>query len=357
MDLLNQLYTNLDNASAFAGADKLYEAASEKNPSITRDHVEKFLEQKRTYTIHKPRRLRYRRLRTIPKGFFTDFQVDLADFQKLAKFNDKYKYMLVGIEVLSRRVYAVPVKTKKNVDVKRAFDHLFSQLPALPWAIFSDLGTEFESRDMKNYFKSKDIAKHSSINVETKASMAERMIQTVKHRLYKYFTEKRTLRWIDVIDRITAGINNTINRATGMRPADVDFDNAAKVWEGLYGGIYPKRVKSKLKVGDVVRLSREKETFRKGYLPTFSSLTFDVAKIKRTRPVTYRVTDPRTGREFGKNWYKEELARAVHGKDLKVEKVLRERTNKAGAREYLVKWKGEPLEAASWITEGDVGEP
>ncbi len=106
-----------------------------------------------------------------------------------------------------------------------------------------------------------------------------------------------------------------------------------------------------------MRLSREKETFRKGYLPTFSSLTFDVAKIKRTRPVTYRVTDPRTGRDFGKNWYKEELARAVHGKDLKVEKVLRERTNKAGTREYLVKWKGEPIEAASWITEGDVGEP
>jgi hypothetical protein len=357
MELLNRLYTNLDNASAFAGADKLYEAASEENPSITRDQVEKFLEQKRTYTIHKPRRLRYTRLRTIPKGFFTDFQVDLADFQKLAKFNDKYKYMLVGTDVLSRGVYAVPVMTKKGADMKRAFDQLFAQLPALPWTIFSDLGGEFESREMKSYFKSKDIAKHSSINIETKASMAERMIQTVKHRLYKYFTEKRTLRWVDVLDKITNAINNTVNRATGLRPVDVNFENAAEVWKRLYGGVYPGGVKSKLKEGDVVRLSREKETFRKGYLPTFSSLTFDVAKIKRTRPVTYRVKDPRTGREFGKNWYKEELARAVHGKDLKVEKVLRERTNRAGAREFLVKWKGEPIESASWITEGDVGEP
>jgi hypothetical protein len=79
--LLNALYTNVESSASFAGADRLYDAAHQLDPSVTRDEVRAYLEQNRTYTLHKPRRYRFKRLRTVPAGFFTDLQVDLADFQ------------------------------------------------------------------------------------------------------------------------------------------------------------------------------------------------------------------------------------------------------------------------------------
>jgi hypothetical protein len=319
--------------------------------------VREYLEGQRTYTLHKPRRVRYQRQRTVPKGYFTDFQVDLADFQKLAKFNAQFKYLLVGVEVLSRQVYAVPVKTKKSADMKQAFNIMFSQLPALPWSVMSDRGMEFDSREMKDYFTSKDVAKHSAVNVETKASMAERMIRTLKNRLYRYFTERRTLRWVEAVPKITEAVNNSVNRITGLRPSQVNFQNASEVWDRLYSDAYPRTPQpSGVKKGDTVRVARSADAFRKGYLPTFSNLAYTVRDVKRTRPITYTLEDPETGRDFVKRYYKEELSRTKREKAMRIEKILRRRTAKDGTREFLVKWVDEPVESASWLSESDVAK-
>jgi hypothetical protein len=359
MELIDRLYTNLNSPASFAGVNRLFDEAHRQDPSITREQVQDYVERQRTYTLHKPGRVRFARLRTVPKGYFTDFQVDLADFQKLVKFNNKHKYLLVGVEVLSRQVYAVPVLTKKGADMKRAFDQLFSQLPALPWSIMSDRGVEFDSREMKDYFAAKDIAKHSATNVETKASMAERMIRTLKNRLYRYFTEKRTLKWVDAVPKIAHAINNSVNRSTGMRPYDINFQNAESVWERLYGDAYAHKApppKGRLEKGDVARVGRSRDAFRKGYLPTFSNLTYAISTVKGTRPTTYTLEDPETGRDFAKKYYREELSRTTREKAMRIEKVLRRRNAKDGSREFLVKWEGEPVEAASWLSEGDVAK-
>ncbi len=84
MELINKLYTDLDSPVCFSNANALYNEAHSRDPTITRQKVEDYLHQKSTYTKHKERHLRFRRRQTIPAGYFTDFQVDLADFQKLA---------------------------------------------------------------------------------------------------------------------------------------------------------------------------------------------------------------------------------------------------------------------------------
>jgi hypothetical protein len=126
MDLIDFLYTDLSSPVAYAGVNALYEEAHRQDSSITRELVNEYLEKKSVYTLHKPRRLRFKRATTVPSGYFSDFQVDLADFQSLAKYNQKYRYLLVGVEVLSRQVYTSPVKSKSTGDMKKAFDHLFA---------------------------------------------------------------------------------------------------------------------------------------------------------------------------------------------------------------------------------------
>ena len=72
--VLEKLYTDPKSTSAFAGIDALYSEAKKFNSNITKKDVTYYLEGNRTYTLHRPRRLHFKRSRTIPSGFMTDVQ-------------------------------------------------------------------------------------------------------------------------------------------------------------------------------------------------------------------------------------------------------------------------------------------
>ena len=71
---------------------------------------------------------------------YLDLQVDLADFQQLAEQNDGYRYLLLGVDVLTRRCFGVPVKSKDSNEMKIGFEELFKLMPQLPIEVFSDRG-------------------------------------------------------------------------------------------------------------------------------------------------------------------------------------------------------------------------
>ncbi|KAL3082493.1 hypothetical protein niasHT_038325 [Heterodera trifolii] len=85
------------------------------------------------------------------------------------------------------------------------------------------------------------------------AGMAERANRSIKERLYRYFTERGTYKWIEVVQDIVKGINYSINSSIGMRPADVNFGNAEELRQKLYNEAkkIPK-MSPKFKVGDRV---------------------------------------------------------------------------------------------------------
>lgn len=139
-NLLEKLYNDPESPAAFSGVQRLYKEARKINPTISMGDVKYYMEGSRIYTMHKPRRKKIKRSKFIPSGFMTDFQVDLADFKNFAKYNRGYKYILVGICVLSKRFFAAPVKSKKPSDVKIAFKKIFNEMPMKPFRIFSDRG-------------------------------------------------------------------------------------------------------------------------------------------------------------------------------------------------------------------------
>jgi hypothetical protein len=111
-----------------------------------------------------------------------DVQFDLGDFQALGPDNEGNRYLLLGIDVLSRQMFAVPTKSKGTKDMKEAFEDVFKQMPRLPQQIYTDRGLEFESAPIKAYFEEKGIQKFASKNSKIKAGVAERAIRTIKNR-------------------------------------------------------------------------------------------------------------------------------------------------------------------------------
>ena len=156
---------------------------------------------------------------------------------------------------------------------------------------FLDLETEitsmccqssFKNKDFQNLLKSKKIYFFTTENPETKASIVERFQRTLKSRMWKYFTHHRTLRYVDVLPKLVEGYNHAYHRSIKRAPVLVTIQNEPEVSEILYGKNKSKFVRSKLKVGDYVRINKTKRTFDKGYLPNWTQELFKIITVVKT---------------------------------------------------------------------------
>lgn len=93
------------------------------------------------------------------------------------------------------------------------------------------------------------------------------MIRTLKQRLYRWFSERNSLRWTEVVQKIANGINTAVCRVTGLAPADVNHANAEEVWRRVYGREQPETPPKRYTVNTAVRIDKAKGAFHKSYLP------------------------------------------------------------------------------------------
>ena len=79
------------------------------------------------------------------------------------------------------------MKTKSGVETARAFDSILKELDEYPINLITDAGLEFFNSDVARVFSSYNIVHYKPpTKTDWKASMAERVIQTLKRRLEKY---------------------------------------------------------------------------------------------------------------------------------------------------------------------------
>ncbi len=186
----------------------------------------------------------------------------------------------------------------------------------------------------------------------TKAQIVERVLRTLKGKMWKYFTHAQTHKYIDVLDQLVQSYNRTYHRSIGMAPAEVNHQNAEDVWRRLYEDSPAGRRKferPRYVVGDLVRISKARRTFKKGYEGNWSRELFRVTEVKRSQPPTYAIGDLRGEPVLG-SFYHEELQRVGEMPELyAVESVLDERRLGGKAAEVLVKWLGYPAQFNTWI--------
>jgi hypothetical protein len=306
--LLSELYYDTSSPCCYAGVTALTREAKKQDSSITKKNVEDFLSKQRTYSLHKPLRKRFPRNRVIAIGIDTNWQADLADFQKLAKFNKNYKYVLTCVDVFSKYVWGVPIKDKKPETVGKAFQSIIDQ-GRRPWWLYTDRGKEFLGRPFQKMLEENGVTHVLASSPDVKAPNVERFNRTLKTRLWKYFTTKKTLKYIDVLDSIVNSINHSYSQPIGCTPVEVTRENENLIRQRLYGNLVPKD-NFTFNVGDYVRIAKEKKTFEKGYQPNFTEEVFVIDKKLKRNPVVYKLKDLHSENIEGV-FYKEELSAAV----------------------------------------------
>lgn len=199
---------------------------------------------------------------------------------------------------------------------------------------------------------------YNSYNV-TKASMAERVLRTLKQKLYQLFALHGTYNWTSsgLLTKVVDEINHTVHSTTHVKPIDVTQKNESYILKNIYSrnGTDRKHKKMMMKrlfnVGDYVRISKAKLLFEKGYTPNWSTELFKIAKVRSNDiPVSYQLEDLNNQPVKG-CFYAAELQKTKQPNVYLVEKVIRR--NKKG-NQLLVKWLGFPDSFNSYIKSSDI---
>ena len=93
--------------------------------------------------------------------------------------------LLVCIDVFSKFAWIVPLKSKTSPALVEAFKVILKS-GRKPQKIQTDQGTEFFNRPFKALMKQEDIQLYNTYN-ETKASIVERLIRTLKTKIVALF--------------------------------------------------------------------------------------------------------------------------------------------------------------------------
>ena len=82
--------------------------------------------------------------------------------------------------------------------------------------------------------KTEEIQLYNTYN-ETKSVRCRTRYSYFKTRMWRYFTSKKTMRYIDVLQDLVDSYNKSKHRSIQKKPINVTQKNEREVWHTLYG--------------------------------------------------------------------------------------------------------------------------
>ena len=305
--VLEKIFYNLGNPYSYSSPQILYKAPKQHLPDLTLKQVKNWLASQKAYVAHKQSRHRFPRRKVITSGIDYQWEADLAVLEAISRYNKGYKYLLVLICSFSRYVFVVPTKKKTAAAIAKAFEPIF--ITRSPRFIASDAGGEFLGKPVQDLFEKYNV-KHFVLRGQPKCSIVERVIRTLKSKMFKYFTAKNTLKYIDVLDDLVSAYNDRYHRTIQMSPSQVNKKNEKKLWKKLYGEYLKKQTRGKTKkfdTGDLVVITKKRKPFSKSYLPQWGKEKYMVVDELNTNPPVWRLMDMDTQQILKPRFYVHEL--------------------------------------------------
>ena len=330
--------------SGFSTFKKNIKPSKTSSLSRTRARAEKWLNTQDAYLLHKPFISKFKRRKVIA-NLNEYWQTDLIDVSAYSSQNGGVKFILTCIDVFSKKAFARPILKKSAKSVTEAFRGILETSGTKPRYLNSDQGKEYLNSTFQNLLKEYSVKFFSTKDSDVKASIVERFNRTLMEKIFRFLTKNNTRTYVNALEDIIRAYNRTPHSATGHAPDDITSANREDVWLKLYNR--PSDVTSVpednfLKIGDTVRIPKEKKYFTKGYAGRWKEEIFRIRKILTTRPKTY-VLEDLGGELIQGSFYRKELQKTQLPTFYPIETVL----DRKGKR-YLVKWRGYPKKFNSW---------
>lgn len=284
-DLLKNVYYNKNSNLMYASLNELYKYCQNqkdvKKDHVTRKKIKEWLQGQDVHTLHHKHTNKFKRNHYMIFQIDQNWQLDLIDFRALSRQNDGFNWILICIDVFSKFLWAVPLKKKTGFEVTKAMNTILKKSNRKCDSLCSDYGKEFNNKMFSNFLKNKNIIQQFAYNQIIKCSIAERVIRTIKSKIYQHFTFTKTKRYIDVLDNLVKTYNFTTHSTIKKKPAEVTHKNALEVYETLKKKYAKDDIKfPDLMRNDYVKIHRMKfNIFRKGYEQQWSTENFIIHKV------------------------------------------------------------------------------
>ena len=253
---------------------------------------------------------------------FNRLQMDLLPLNSLYPTKQRgNSFLLVVIDVMSRYLFAVPLKTKGAAEVIPALNGILDQIGALgftpPIRIDSDQERAFSGARANALFSSLEITnEQAQTHSHTQLAFVDRACRTLRSLIETFCLKhpEDNDRWIDALPDIVEGYNETPKALLGFTEKKVPLEDgstrtvkigiapAEEINRTDFNRHYQELVRTKylkaqngkgrLKVGDAVRLlirASDPNIFRKGTAAQWSSSIHAITAIERG--VWYKVND------------------------------------------------------------------
>lgn len=343
---LSSIYFNPVNPASFSSVDKLYKYVRRDGKYVLgRNKIRNWLLQQESYAVHREARSSFRRRRVIAPFKDYQFDADTADMSFYSSANSGFKYFVLLIDIFSRYVWTVPLKSKKGTEMVQALDSVFSK-GRVPTRLRTDKGTEFLNKNVEKYLKDKPI-KHFQTQNETKSSYAERSIKTIKGKISQYMTYKQTHKWANILESITESYNNSYHRSIKQTPKSITDKDEVFQWRLQYDTL-PKPRSSrptrpyhryKFKIGELVRIQFLRRSFQKQHDERWSRETYTITDRSMNDGIPQYALEDYAAMAIKGKFYQNQLIKAYPSSTYLVEKTLGTRL-RGRNKEILVKWKG-----------------
>jgi len=131
----------------------------------------------------------------------------LLDVQAFAKYKDNRRYILSVMDVFTKFIRMIPMKTKSGPSVASVFrsifdDHKYSKRRSI-W-VDIDKGKELLNKHFQDILREEGgIQFQVCRNPNLKCAVVEGLHRTIRDRHYKYFTHKNTYGYIEVLPKLS----------------------------------------------------------------------------------------------------------------------------------------------------------
>ena len=280
----------------FPSAQRFYAILRENGEPRTHKEVREFIEKQAVAQVLKKK---YDFTRNKQKPIFamsadSNYQVDLIDYYKYGTKNKNFKFILVCVDVFSRKAYGESIKDKTPLTVATAFKKILADNQVQPKSIFHDHGNEFKG-DFAVLMKSlnimsleNDLENHRSLGV------IDRFCRTIKSMISKYMTANNTGTYIHVLPKLIKLYNETPHtEIADIKPAEatdtrenrttITGINDEKREQNRTVNKQRVEITHQFFVGDSVRIQKKKGTFTKGYVVSYSPEVYKIVKTTHLR--------------------------------------------------------------------------
>ena len=290
---LEEMYFNPSHAGSFSGPEKLYQAVREDGKfRIGRKTIKRFLQNQEEYALQRDIKRKRKRRRVVVSGIDSQWGADLANVESLEKANDGIKYWLIVIDAFSKYTFVETLKDKKASSVLAAFKKVLKH-GRRPDVIFTDKGGEFDNTLFKRELKKYHIKYFTTQNEDVKNSIAERVIRTLRNKMYRFFQRQRSYRYVEMLPELVMSYNKTKHRSLNyLAPIDVNKKNEAIIWDRMYNHNPEERKTRKMNtskpissrpvfkfaLGDFVRVAHTRYMFQRDYQQKWTTELFKVSE-------------------------------------------------------------------------------